>query len=505
MAAIRPVTKELSTGCTLGGVPAWVQSLISTDWGWTSQPGGIFRLFQEMEDKDAHLFATLQTRKNALLACPWKVVAADESPAAVRAAEIVRENLQALPRLHTALFHLLDAISKGFALAEIIWEIDPQTGRVWAKDVRARLQAEFAFGTDGELYAISERAASGAMTALSGDTSGQRRADKLLLRPGESYLSSREAVMMPQRKFLHFAFQGNACSPYGSALCIKAYWYYWLKKNTLQHWALFNEKFGSPTAVARYSAAATEDDLRRLEETIASLPRDSGVVLPEGVGLEFLEARRSSGANTYRELADWCNDEMSKIVLGQTLTTGEGRRSGSLALGYVHEAVRRDYLASDAAVVGQLITAQLCRWITDFNLGEHVAAPTFLFDVDPPERFETELRVDRELVKMGVPIPTQYFYERYRRPMPRPDERTLRYDDANLYQYHLLHGVLTINEVRATLGLEAVPWGDRPTGAGSRVDSLQKAAQGGAAGGPHEGEEEPDEADGDDSLTDRRR
>lgn len=505
MAAIRPVTRELSSGCTLGGVPAWVQSLISTDWGWTSQPGGIFRLFQEMEDKDAHLFATLQTRKNALLACPWKVVAADDSAEARQAADIVRENLAALLRLHTALFHLLDAISKGFVVAEIIWEVDSRTGRVRAKDVRARLQAEFAFGTDGELYAISERAASGAMTALSGDTSGQRRANKLLLRPGESYLNSRHAVKMPQRKFLHFAFQGNACSPYGSALCIKAYWYYWLKKNTLQHWALFNEKFGSPTAVARYSAATTEDDLRRLEETIASLPRDSGVVLPEGVGLEFLEARRSSGANTYRELADWCNDEISKIVLGQPLTTGEGRRSGSLALGHVHEAVRRDYLASDAAVVGQLITAQLCRWITDFNLGENVPAPTFLFDVDPPDRFEAELRVDRELVKMGVPIPTHYFYERYRRPMPRANERTLRYDDANLYQYHLLHGVLTINEVRATLGLEPVAWGDQPTGPRGGDGSTARHRAGLTPGGAHEGEEESDEPDGDEPLTDRRR
>src|SRR5690606_30527540 len=130
-------------------------------------------------------------------------------------------------------------------------------------------------------------------------------------------------------------------SPYGAALCIKAYWYYWLKKNTLQHWSLFNEKFGSPTAVARYSETTSEEDLRNLEETISTLPRDSGVMLPEGIALDFLEARRASGSNTYRELADWCNDEISKIVLGQTLTSGEGRRSGSLALGRVHESVRR--------------------------------------------------------------------------------------------------------------------------------------------------------------------
>jgi phage gp29-like protein len=457
--------------------PAWVHSLITTDWSWSGRPGGIFQLFQEMEDKDAHLFATLQTRKNALLACPWKVIAADDSDPARRAAELVRQNLEALPSFTAAMFHLLDAISKGFAVAEVIWEASgPGAGNgVRVKDIRARAQGEFAFGLSGELYMLGQNAAQAGIRSAgdAGYLSGRQQ--PLLPRPGEMMLDGRDAAPMPSRKFLHFAFQGNSCSPYGAALCVKAYWYYWLKKNTLQHWALFNEKFGSPTAVARYPSTLSDEDLRLLEETLASLPRDSGVLLPEGVGLEFLEARRSSGANTYRELADWCNDEISKIVLGQTLTTGEGRRSGSLALGQVHEAVRRDYLASDAAALGQVLSSQLARWITDFNLGEHVQAPRVVFDVDPPERFEAELQVDRELVKMGVPISAAYFYERYRRPVPRDGERTLRYDDANLYQYHLLHGVLTINEVRQTLGLPAVPWGNKPTGTGVRPDGVGTA------------------------------
>lgn len=504
MAAIRPVVREVSSGCASAGSQAWYHSMLTTDWTWTGQPGGIYGLFQEMEDKDAHLFATLQTRKNAVLACPWKVIAADETAPAKTAAQLVRENLAALPNLNMAMFHLLDAISKGFSVAEVLWQVDEATGKVSASDIRARRQGEFAFGRDGALYLLADRGAEPAEGRPLRDPEMRRR---LLPRPGETTLALGAAHAMPERKFLHLAFQGNACSPYGSALSIKAYWYYWLKKNTLQHWALFNEKFGSPTAVARYAPATSEDDLRRLEETLASLPRDSGVLLPESVGLEFLEARRSSGANTYREFADWCNDEISKVVLGQTLTTSEGRRSGSLALGQVHEAVRRDYLASDAAMLSQVLTAQLARWITDFNLGAHVAAPRVVFDVDPPERFEAELAVDRELIRMGVPLSAAYFYERYRRPVPAPHERTLRYDDANLYQYHLLHGVLTVNEVRATLGLPAVAWGERPTGQSARADGGSYPAAGDAAkalsrAGDADGSEAEDEKD--EAQADRR-
>jgi len=491
MAAIRPVVRELSGHCSQGS-GAWYHSMLTSEWSWAGGPGGLFTLFQEMEEKDAHLFSTLQTRKNALLACPYKVIAGDDSPGAMAAARLVEKNLARIPGLNTALFHMMDAVAKGFAVAEIIWDVDSSTGAVTAHDIRARNQAEFAFDRSDNLYLLEDG-------TISQSSDPGTVTTKLLPRPGETSIWTRRAQQMPERKFLHFAFQGNACSPYGSPLCIKAYWYYWLKKNTLNHWSLFNEKFGSPTAVARYSSTTTEEDRRYLEDTLSSLPRDSGVLLPEGVALEFLEARRSSGVNSYRELADWCNDEISKIVLGQTLTTSEGRRSGSMALGRVHETVRRDYLASDAAALGQMLTSQLARWITDFNFGATTAAPRIVFDVKSPDQFESELAVDRELVKMGVPLATSYFYERYRRPVPATDERVLRYDDANLYQYHLLHGVLTINEVRATLGLAPVAWGDEPTGRtvvrGPGDGSLK--VPGGRDGDPTDEEREADEAEAD--------
>lgn len=488
MVSIKPVTGELSAGCgPLSGRRAYAFA----DAVAASAAGGAYALFQEMEEKDAHLFATLQTRKNALLGCPWKVIAGADDPRAQQAALLVEQNLQRLPGLAGALFHLLDALAKGFSVAEVLWQVDPATGAVWARDIRARSQAAFAFDEGGALYLL--RDGDGAEAGID--------LRQLLPRPGEGMVWARRAVAMPARKFLHFAFQGTGCSPYGAALCQKAYGYYWLKKATLEHWSLFNEKFGSPTAVARYSADTPADEVARLEEVIRSLPRDSGVLLPEGSALEFLEARRSAGANTYRELADWCNDEMSKLVLGQTLTTSEGRRTGSLALGRVHETVRRDYLASDAAALGQVLSGQLARWITDFNLGTDVAAPRVVFDVAPPEQFESELVVDRELIRMGVALPASYFYERYRRPVPREGERTLRYDDANLYQYHLLHGVLTINEVRHTLGLPPVPWGDVPTGRSAAAEAL---LQGNREADPAEDELETREAASREATRDRR-
>ena len=61
--------------------------------------------------------------------------------------------------------------------------------------------------------------------------------------------------------------------------------------------------------------------------------------------------------------------------------------------------------------------------------------------------------------------------------------------DSNLYRYHLQFGVLTINEVRAKLGLAPVAWGERPA---SPVDALNHpSTQSGSTGeDPTENESE---------------
>jgi len=269
--------------------------------------------------------------------------------------------------------------------------------------------------------------------------------------------------LLPPEKFLLFTFDSRHGNPYGSGLCQKAYWYYWFKKNNLKFWVIFNEKFGSPTVVGKYRAGASDDERDRLLEVIDSLQNDTGIVVPESMVIELLEARRSGNLNTYRDLADWCNDEISKIVLGATLTSGEGRRSGSYALGKVHEAVRNEYVAADARALMEVINTQLVARLVEYNFGRAVVPPRWAIDTADDEDLEREARLDGQLIGLGVPLPLGYFYEKYKRPAPRTDERSLRYDDNNLYQYHLEFGVLTINEIRRSLGLEAVPWGnERP-------------------------------------------
>lgn len=417
---------------------------------------GLYQLFNEMEDKDGHLFSVLQTRKNGVLSRPRSVAPATQDAQGREVARFVEEALAAIPDFDGALLRLLDALGKGLAVAEVMWK--RRDGRLVIDAIRSRAQGRFVFGDDGRL-ALDD--SPGALVGMG------------------------ESSPVPPRKFLSLVFGARNECPYGQGLCEKAYWYYWFKKNNLKFWVAFNERFGSPTVVARYRPGATDEERDRLLEVIDSVRHDAGVAIPESVAIELLEAQRSGSADTYRELADWCNDEMSKIVLGQTLTTTEGRRSGSLALAQVHDAVRNEYIESDARALMAVVNEQLIRWLVDFNFGEGVAAPRWTIDTSKDEDLAEQMSVDERMIRLGVPLSPEYFYRRYGRSAPETDDSQLRFDDENLFQYHLQYGVLTINEARERLGLEPVEWGNVPT----KKHDAPPTGKGQQERGPEEGGE----------------
>ena len=87
------------------------------------------QLFEEMEEKDAHLFAVANTRRLALTGLEWQVVSeADIHDRADRgradeAAAYCRETLTDLESLDEVLQHLSLAIGRNIAIAELVWDV----------------------------------------------------------------------------------------------------------------------------------------------------------------------------------------------------------------------------------------------------------------------------------------------------------------------------------------------------------------------------------------------
>ena len=72
-------------------------------------------LFEEMEEKDPHLFSQLQTRKNAVTGLDYEVIPFDsDDPRDKKIAEFVETQLGGIEGFEDVMLDLLDAIaSKG--------------------------------------------------------------------------------------------------------------------------------------------------------------------------------------------------------------------------------------------------------------------------------------------------------------------------------------------------------------------------------------------------------
>lgn len=347
------------------------------------------RLYEELE-RDPHLFACLSSRKLAVAGQDWRIAAATAAAEDQEVAAFCRQVLERA-NLREALLALLDAILKGFAVCELMWE--RRGGRVVLSELRPRAQHRFAFGEDGRLRLLTPE-------------------------------SPVEGEPVPERKFVVFSCGSKTGSPYGSGLGARLYWPVWFKKHGLKYWMIFAERFGSPTVVGKYPPGASPEQQAALLSAIAAIQQETGIKIPDTMDIELLEATRTSTVNTYAELLAYVNAEISKVVLGQTLTTQEGP-SGSYSLGRVHADVRADIIRADARALAECLSRTVLAWLTLFNFPQR-SAPRFEFAEDQTAAGLEAAQRDRVLfTEMGLPVAAGYLYAKYDVPEPREGEALL--------------------------------------------------------------------------------
>ncbi|MDY7002338.1 MAG: DUF935 family protein, partial [Thermodesulfobacteriota bacterium] len=99
-------------------------------------------LFEDMEEKDAHIFAEMSKRKRAVTGCPWNVLPTDDSGPAEKQAGFAKQILSKL-RFGDLLFDMLDAVGKGFSALELTWDIS--SGQAVPVTAEHKPQAWFQF------------------------------------------------------------------------------------------------------------------------------------------------------------------------------------------------------------------------------------------------------------------------------------------------------------------------------------------------------------------------
>lgn len=349
-------------------------------------------LAEDMEEKDLHYLAQLGTRKRAIAQLGLSVVAASDDAADVAAADLVREVLLEEGLLEAALFDVLDAVGKGYSVCEILWETTAARWRV--RELAWRDPRWFAFDpADGTT---------------------------LRLRDGAGLLP-----LTPYKYVVH-VHAAKSGLPIRGGLARAAAWAYLFKNYALKDWVAFAEVFGQPYRVGKYHASATADERAKLLRAVASIGTDAAAIIPEGMMIEFVEASRGGTIDLYERLAAFLDAQVSKAVLGQTLTSEVGTGGGSRALGEVHNEVRRDIMRSDARQLAATLNAALVRPLVELNLGPRARYPRLVIGL--PDELGTLAKIDAltKTVPLGLDVETSAVRDLLGFPEPARDAAVLR-------------------------------------------------------------------------------
>ena len=142
---------------------------------------------------------------------------------------------------------------------------------------------------------------------------------------------------------------------------------------------------------------------------LEDMVQDAIAVIPDDSSIEIQEASKSSSAEIYEKLIDKMNTEISKAILGQTLTTEIGS-TGSYAASNTHMQVRQDIVDSDKKLVEGVIN-QLIQWIYEINFAN---AEVPVFELYEPEDVDLNLaQRDKILSDTGVKFTKEYFIKNY--------------------------------------------------------------------------------------------
>lgn len=342
-------------------------------------------LAEEMEERDPHYASVLGTRKRACTGLPPTVEAASDETRDQELADAVRD-LVAEPEFTGLLADLLDGLGKGFAACEIVWERGSSQWRPRAYEWRDPKFFVFDRETGREL----------------------RLAD----------IGAPDGLPLPPYKFIVHTPRLKSGLAARGGLARLAATAYMCKSYTLTDWLAFAEVFGMPLRLGRYGANASEEDVKTLVSAVANLGTDAAAVLPDTMRIDFQEAGKSTGGqDLFQRLADWLDRQVSKAVLGQTMTTDDG---SSLGQAKVHNEVRLDILRDDGAQLAATINRDLVRAVVDLNFGPppHGRYPRLTLPVREPEDIAALTDALAKLSPLGLRVEASVARDRLGFPDP---------------------------------------------------------------------------------------
>jgi phage gp29-like protein len=153
-------------------------------------------------------------------------------------------------------------------------------------------------------------------------------------------------------------------------------------------------------------------------------------LFPEGTELSLVENTKGDAFNVFDRRIDRANSEISKCILGQTMTLDSG---SSYSQSEVHLTVLKNIVERDADMVRDIVNGRLLPLMEKH--GFKVSGVTFNWANDTQYTPEQQLQMEQMLLNAGYEIDPKYFSDKYGVPVKgrkAMDNGQLKIDNGQL-------------------------------------------------------------------------
>lgn len=321
--------------------------------------------------RDPHVRAMIQQRKSGTKKLELKIERGDASE---NITQDVEDLFDLLP-MHKIISQILNAPLYGYQPLEVSWKC---IKKHWIPvKVSAKPPEWFCFDNEGTLKLITK--------------------------------NNRKGEELPPYSMLLAQHEADDENPHGIRLLSSCFWPYVFKNGGFKFWVTFTEKFGMPYIIGKVPPNYDQTKTNKLADMLVDMVQDAIAVIPNDASVEFKEAAGKSGsAEIYEKLINICNAEISKAILGQTLSS-ENTGTGSYAATAGHLEIRDDIVDDDKKMVEKVLNT-LIEWYCNLNYPSQEIPKAKLYEEEKIDKTRAER--DEIIVRTGVKLLKPYF-ERY--------------------------------------------------------------------------------------------
>ncbi len=376
------------------------------------------KTFRDMEERDGIIGAHMATRRAGVMSCGWQIMPdpdAEDEEAAQAAADLCKAAADGLDGevegkdagdgvllrggFDDVLRMLLDAIGKGFACVEPIW--DSSEKQWWWKSAEWRPQHWFQLGTPG----LSDpNIPAHELRLRNGTVNGER--------------------INPLNLWAH-VHRAKAGGPAETALFRQLARPFVIRNYGWKDLLAFGELFGVPIRLGRYTSEMTDDDKDTLWLALYKLGTDACALIHKDALVEFPSVPGSTSgkdSTVFERLLELCRVEITLLILGQLATSGE---AGGFSKGQAQENVRWDVLDSDAEALERFVRRKMLTPLVRLNLGPEAPVPVFQFTREEPVDTRAMVETFTGAARLGVRVPRLWAQGKLGIPEPAEDEEVL--------------------------------------------------------------------------------